>query len=313
MKGFFTQTACVLLEHPCSLDRLEEVLYPFQPEGRREANQSWHFSGPELVLPLSPEKNGSILVDVVSHPWPDDMGSPQTAPDLFAAWSMGYFGPFTYPGGLTRARQQCWHWEEGRSVAEKHRAFIRIRSTYALGAKDDDLVMPEDYDPLPELLRVTQIAASAARVEEALCYFNPNGETLQSADMVQESLEWLVSGGPPPLNLWSNVRLFNLEQMRGWSLMDSVGLGQVDVPDQEACFPGRKYEPSEVSGFLLNAGLYLMTNGPVIKNGDTMTGPGGKNWQATVMKAGLVAPPRETLRWFPADEKYPPALLRNDE
>lgn len=309
MKGFFTQTACILLERACTLKHLETALQSFEVVKRREENQDWHFSGPEIVVAFRPERNGHILVDIVSHPWPDDMGSPQAAPALFAAWSMGYFGPFTYPGGLMRAGQQCWHWEEGRTVSQRHQSFIRIRSSYSLGAKASDLVMPEDYDPVSELVRVTEIASVLAHMDGALCYFNPNGESLQSAVQVQEALDWFAGGGPPPLNLWSNIRLFNLDQTGGWSMMDTVGLGQVDAPDQEACFAARKYDLGEVSHFLLNAGLYLMTNGSVIKGGDTMNGPGNRNWQARMMKNGLLDPPRETLRWFPVDKDTPPAQL----
>jgi len=314
MKGFFTQTACVLLEHVCTLGQIETALQSFEVVKRNEGTKDWHFSGPEVAIAFRSEKNGYILVDVVDHPWPDDMGSPQNAPDLFAAWSMGYFGPFAYPGGLTRAGQQCWHWEEGRTISQRHRGFIRVRSSYSLGAKSDDLVMPEDYDSVAELMRVTEIASILAQMKESLCYFNPNGESLQSAAMVQEALDWFAEGGPPPLNIWSNVRLFNFEHTGGWSMMDTVGLGQVDVPDQEACFVTQRYDLGEVSQFLLNASLYLMTNGFVIKDGDTMNGPGNKNWQGRIwqgriMKNGLLDPPRETLRWFPLDKSSPPVQL----
>lgn len=311
MKGFFTQTACVLLAGECTLSQLEIALQSFEVVKKEEKAKDWHFSGPEIVVSFRPEQNGYILIDVVDQPWPDDMGSPQIDPDLFAAWSMGYFGPFTYPGGLGRARQQCWHWEEGNIASQRHQGFIRIRSTYSLGAKPNALVIPEDYDSLSEIMIVTEIAAALANMEGSLCYFNPNGESIQSAAMVRDALNWYTESGFPPLNLWSNIRLFNFEQSGGWSMMDTVGLGQIDVPDQEACFVTRKYELGEVSNFLINAGLYLLTNGSVIKDGDTMSGPGNKNWQVRIMKHGLLDPPRETLRWFPVDNSKPPDQLVN--
>ena len=93
MKGFFTQTACVLLECACTFRQLETALQSFEIVKCHEETQDWHFSGPNLMIAFRPQQNGYILADVVPHPWPDDMGSPQNAPDLFAAWSMGYFGP----------------------------------------------------------------------------------------------------------------------------------------------------------------------------------------------------------------------------
>ena len=41
---------------------------------------------------------------LVDAPWPDHMGDVEQEAELFAAWNMGWFGPFAYPKNLERAR-----------------------------------------------------------------------------------------------------------------------------------------------------------------------------------------------------------------
>jgi hypothetical protein len=299
----FTQCACVLLGGPVEQDELEDLLREHQPVRRIPEGDAWPLWGPSLVLPFRPEVNGCIAVDVVNRPWPDDMGDPKSDSVVFGAWSMGHFGPHTYPGGLTRAGQQNWGWEPGRTVAEKHRGFIRVRSSYVFGARDGFPVMPADYDPLPELRLVTNVAVELLGVRTALCYFNPNGEVLCDAAGVSERLRYADETELPPLNVWANVRLFKTES--GWLIMDSVGNAQLDLPDVEVCVPPDRYDLGQIDPFIRNVTHYLMLNGEVIRNGHTIDGPGETRWRALTRDDGLVSPPRRTLRFFPEDGSEP--------
>jgi hypothetical protein len=227
---------------------------------------------------------------------------------------MGHFGPFAYPGGLSRAAQQCWAWEPGKAIPDRHTAFIRIRSSYGFGAADDDPIMPQDYESLPELEFVTKLAAALLDLPSALCYFNPNGEILRDQDGLRESLNYGWAHELPPLDVWSNIRLFNVNAE--WSLMDTVGNAQLDIPDAEACFHAESYDFSDVDNFLRNVSLYVLRNGEVINSGDTMDGPGGIRWQATQFDNGICDPPRRVLRWLPTDGRSVPPEIRdagNDE
>lgn len=307
-KGMFTQGVCVLLDQPVSLDDVESALHEFEIRARHEANESWAFGGPTLIVPYRLESNGLVSVDTIDQCWPDDMGDPQEETMVFGAWSMGYFGPFAFPGSLDRAAQQCWSWEPGKMIPDQHKTFIRIRSSYAFGAKDDDPVIPNDYDPLPELEFVTKMATSLLDLTGALCYFNPNGEVLRNQDGMRESLNYGWANDLPPLDLWSNIRVFNVNDE--WSLMDTVGNSQLDVPDAEACFHSDSFDFNEVDNFLRNVSLYVLNNGEVINDGDTMDGPGEINWQCHSIEDGLCDPPRRVLRWLPKDDRpVPPEIL----
>ncbi|HZV03536.1 MAG TPA: DUF4261 domain-containing protein [Gemmataceae bacterium] len=248
-----------------------------------------------------------MAVDLVDQVWPDHMGDPKKDPITFGAWSMGFFGPFAFPGGLEMASQQCWAWQAGNSVASHHKGFIRIRSSYVYGAGEDAPVMPKDYAAIPELEFVTNVALTLLGLPEALCYFNPNGEVLRDRNGLRESLEFARSADLLPLDIWSNIRLFNIDS--DWLLMDTVGNRQLDLPDIEACFC-RGYACRDVDRFLRNVTWYLHQKGEIIEDGDTMDGPGGIRWQAKSYENGLAAPPRRVLGWLPMDEAEVPEKLR---
>src|SRR5262249_44266962 len=110
-----------------------------------------------------------------------------------------------------------------------------------------------------------------------------------------------------PLDLWCNVRLFNADA--DWSLMDTVGNHQLDLPDVEACFT-RGYDCGQADRFLRNVSWYLWQNGEVIKDGHTMDGPGEGRWQARNHENGLAEPPRRVLSWLPLDGTHAPDNLR---
>ena len=142
----------------------------------------------------------------------------------------------------------------------------------------------------------------------ALAYFNPNGEVLADEKLLRKSLEYHEQHELPPFDIWANVRVLNPN--KGWMIMDTVGMEQMDRPDFEACFPSKAYDLGEVSYFLRNSSLYLLKNGEIIKDKDTMNGPGGINWQAHHVEKELSAPPRRLIRWFPMDGSQAPQEMR---
>jgi hypothetical protein len=241
------------------------------------------------------------------------MGNPKTpgGQTLFAAWSMGFMGPMTWPGNLLRATQYAEAFGDKLAAegAKKHRAFVRVRSSYVLGAPGDAKVMPEDYQARPELEFVTSVAAALAAAPGALCYFNPGGETLYTAAELTRTIEEHRGDNLPPLPVWSMGRLSKLEDARPWMFADVIGMEQLDAQDHEACFRGDRHDAGDVFNFLRNTTNYVLENGSVIKDGHTTDGPGGV-WRAMELEEGLLPAPRPVLRWFPDDGSEPPASLR---
>ncbi len=306
-RGFFTQSACVLLAKPTSLDVITPLLSEFQIAKRIDEFKEIHFGGPSLIVAFRPEVNGYVNMDVREGTWPDHMGDPKVEPMLFGAWTMGHYGPFTFPGGFRRAQEQLWAWPEGKNVVARHTAAIHIRASYVFGADKDAKILPPDYDALAEMHFITRLAVALMKHPDALAYFNPNGEILADERMLLKSLDYHKQQELPPFDIWTNIRVLNPNN--GWMIMDTVGMEQLDRPDLEACFPAKKYELGEVSYFLRNCCLYLLKNGEVIKDQNTMNGPGGINWQAHHVEKELSAPPRRLIRWFPMDGSKPPSEM----
>lgn len=307
-RGIYTQTTCILLCEEVAWEQLRPALAEYTIRKEIAEGSDWPFGGPAYILDYRPDQNGYVAVDIVNRPWPDGMGDPKREATIFGAWTMGMFGPQTYPGGLERAMQQCWAWEQGKVLPARHSGFIRVRSSYAFGADENAPLWPDDYDAEQDLEFVTQVARALLALPQAQCYFNPGGEVLRDQAMVEESLEYGRDHELPPLELWSNVRLFNIDE--NWSLMDTVGNGQLDVVDIEAAFD-RRYDPGEVDGFLRNVTLYLLTNGAVIQDKDTMDGPGNIRWQARHFENGLCDPPRRVICFVPVDGTQSPEPVLN--
>lgn len=313
IKRFFTQSACILMDKAPSLDEVARYLTHFQIAGRKSAAQSWAFSEASIIVSFRPEVNGVVVIDVVNRPWPDGVGDAKQDTLVSTAWSMGSFGPFASPGNLERAVQHAWGWDKKKASAlvKRHTAFIRIRSSYIFGSKRRDSVVPDDYDVLDELSFVTEIALALSVIPGALCYFNPNGETLCEPSMLSRSVNSYLDGGSLPINIWTNRRIFWFTNELRWIFMDIIGMQQLDQVDLEACFRRDQYDLNNIAHFLLNVALYLLKQGPILKHGDTLNLEcGGYTWQVWHFESSLWEPHRPILRLFPLDgAQVPPALL----
>lgn len=310
-KGLFTQGMVVLLREPISISELEVCLKDFQISGRHESIED--DDSPEtLVLNYRPEVKGHLLVTPSISAWPDDMGDPDESPERFVAWSLGQFGPLAFPGCLERASEQSWGWEEGAEVARQHTSHVRFLISYVLGGEEDDddedvPLVPDDYDPMDEMKFLTRAVSTVLELPKAICYFNPGGEVLRDENGLRQGLNYAWNHDLPPLDMWTNVRLFRASD--SWALMDTVGNGQLDVPDLEAIYDSDKYEPSDVERFLRNASLYILNTKEDVDEGDTADGPGEVTWTAMECEEALSDPPRPTIRWVPEDGTEPPDEL----
>ena len=310
-KGSYTQGLAILLNSPRAIGSIQEQLSGYRVIKQiPDSDEPW-FRGPSVVVEYRPEVNGYISVDVVSSPWPDHMGDLKKEPMLFGAWVTGHFGPYAFPFGLKRAAEQSWRWNEAPSAVREHSAFMRLRMSYVFGGQPDAPVIPKDCNPEDELQFLTRMARALLNDQAAICYFNPSGEVLLQKAELDDSLKFHAEHDIPPLDLWSNIRLFRLNER--WLLMDSVGNWQLDTPDHEAAFPKDSFLPNDVDRFIRDMTLYVYKNGDVIKNGDTTDGPGNVRWQAKRFEDGVSSPPRSVLRWLPFGQKDIPDILLREK
>ncbi|UJR78231.1 DUF4261 domain-containing protein [Sandaracinus amylolyticus] len=312
--GMYTQCMCVLFDRAPTIDATAARLDRFTIVGERAAaggRDGWTLAGPAVVVAYRPEVNGHVLVDVVDRPWPDGMGAPNGPEEtLFSSWAMGAFGPSTFPGNLERAMQQAHTWPEARVIAPRHRAFVRVRTTYAIGARPETKVWPDDRDPLDELRFVTDVVRAVLGAPRALCAFNPSGETLVSAERLERLWERDRRGEAIPIDAWVNVRLFRPGRLgrEEWFLFDTVGLDQLGVRDHEGAVPESSSSFDHVPGVLWSFGSYDLAKRGAMRVGDTADDFAGAKWRAHAEGDALVQPPRPVLRWAPAALDVPAPL-----
>lgn len=315
-KGLYSQGMCVLLRQPVLIDELQRRLQGFELVGRHESMEDDQ-APVTLVYDFRPEVNGHLLVTPAEELWPDEMGDPDESPERFVAWSLGQYGPLAYPGCLQRAVEQAWGWEQAGEETKHQIGHVRLSISYVLGVEgmeqedeedEEDLpLLPSDYDPIGELQFLTRAVTAVLELPQAICYFNPGGEVLRDETGLRQGLNHAWSHDLPPLDMWTNVRLFRATEQ--WSLMDTVGNGQFDVPDLEAVYQVDKYPSGEVEGFLRSASLYLLNGNEEVEDGDTADGPGQIHWMALQCLDALSDPPRPTIRWIPQDGTEPPEEL----
>jgi hypothetical protein len=305
-KGFFSQGVVVFFSKPLEIAEIGDLLGgPAKVKTISEGMSAG--SGPALIVEFDPEKGGVAVVDLTNGLWPDAMGDPKEDPKTFAAWSMGQFGPFAYPGGLSRATDYAWNWERASDHLALQQSYVRIRISYVFGADEDTPVLPKDYDPRAELDYLTGLVQGLLKHPGAICYFNPNGEVLMTAEQLDASLQFHSENELPPLETWSNIRLYNVDET--WTLMDCVGNEQLDQPDHEAGFPRRDFSPDDVAAFLRNATMHMLSHDDEIVDGDTSNGPGDIAWEGYHATDPLSDPPRRVIRWLPTGLDELPEML----
>jgi hypothetical protein len=277
LKGYFSQTFVVLTNGEASLDDVECELKQFEIVKRTPAQEDWRFSGPGLIVAFRPEVNGYAAIDIVDHPWPDPMGDPKSDSTTFGAWTLGFFGSYTYPGGLERAGVHSWSWQPGRTIAQQHRGFIRIRVSYVFGADRSAPILPKEWDPINELQFVSRLTLALLNMPCAICYFNPNGEILRDQGSFRQFWSQAEQQGKLPLALWANIRFFSLNDTLGF--MDTIGNGQLGVEDVEVVYPKSQYEPGVIDYYLRNVTHYLreIRGRSMIRTGDEIDGPNETN------------------------------------
>src|SRR5215471_719040 len=92
-KGIISQGVCLLTDGRTTIADVRSTVERagFQVAREIEAQESWCFGGPAVLIPYRPEVKGAAAIDVVDRPWPDAMGDPKSDFTVFGAWSMGQF------------------------------------------------------------------------------------------------------------------------------------------------------------------------------------------------------------------------------
>jgi len=312
-----TQAAYVLLKQSPTPDQISASL---DPQGLAITK---HERGTDLLtaatasvvfeVPFQAENGSSVLIDVMNHRWVDTIDS--NDPVLFLSWHSGALGHFAYPGCLERAIHECRTWPEVDEAVKNHTALLRLRVSYKEESDLERRISAAGKQDLAfaEIVFLTKLLLVFASLPETLGYFLPGGEALVSREMLPLVWQQYMKNEPPrPFDLWiawMNRRLLRVPDEADWAVIDTIGLHQLEMNDLEACFQPVRYQPLQVANWLLDVASYLYTNGPIIQDGHTLTGPGGINWQAHSYESSLQFPPRSVLCLRPLDAATLPQRL----
>lgn len=311
MKGFFTQGIAVLLDKPVSLTGLKNLLpVEYRPEIMDEdENGEVNRKNIAVVLPDLPE--ALVILDVFDKPWPDHMGSPDTEPDLFSAWGMGYYGPFTFPGSFERAVHFAKTDHQSVEFAKNHNAFIRVKTTYPRN-NDTDPIVPQNYNPIKELMALTAFLQKLLDHLPASIYFNPAGELLLSKQQVDGIMDFCNKENTYHLSLWTNSRLYNWDD--DFMFMDSVGNEQFDLPDIEVIIPKEgEYDLTNVSNFINDISMHSIDSFINLEDEEMFEAFDGTKWEILSSEKSLTDPPRNTIRLYPEGIDVPSSLIPSED
>lgn len=152
---------------------------------------------------------------------------------------------------LQKVCQLAWYWQAACDTVRDHKAHFLV------------ILMGAEMDKLDAALLQTKIVASVIEESNAVAAYW--GVNLQPRDVFLKGSA-NMSRSQIPTILWINYRL-SREQSGNFTIssrgLENFGLMEIEAKD--APMPGR-----ELFDLILGTSYYLITKGPVIKDGDTI-------------------------------------------
>lgn len=176
--------------------------------------------------------------------------------------------------------QQTWDWEGVADVVAKcrHRGLIT-----------DLMATRLDRHSRLELMQKVVMALLTIVDCEAI-HWRPSKKIVNP----QAYLHNLTLADPDPFYGALNVRLFNIQNTNPPEfVMDTMGLAVLGLPDIQCHF--RDLAPPSIANLLFSLGYYLLENGDVINDGETVQGLTYDDRWACHHEVGLFAPERDVL------------------
>lgn len=171
---------------------------------------------------------------------------------------------------------QTWDWAEAQSALERCTGSILVTELLA------SLFPPQQrVDALMSVLRVL-----VEHTKPLAIHWPYSQRVTDPALFDPETLDGVI-----------NVRFFSVgtDAATGAEamVMDTLGLDLFELPDAQCHY--RDYSPAEVAALLFTTAVYVFTEGDVIDDGHTISGPRGDERFVCRHEDALVAPPRTVL------------------
>ena len=227
------------------------------------------------VQPLDPSEKDDLLAFV--HPdHPVELRDATVAAQILIAQTEQTITPLT----LQPALQQSWNFPQARDAVKGATASILFTDVMAAG-----------LDPQARLDVFTRSLLGFLELAP------PEAIHWRPSQQIVNPIAYLHAAKESPAALFFkgavNVRLFNIQGAAAETVMDTLGLAALGLPDLQCHF--RNLEPGDVARTLYNLSLYIFQQGDVIDDGHTVEGvQAGSKWRAQHEDA-LVEPKRVVL------------------
>lgn len=230
----------------------------------------------------------TVIVDVYDHRWLDFSGHEEGSQSSVYTHLEEHEHLLAPPWSLKRAVQQYRAADDANIAAANHGAYILLR-----------VPLQPEGQTIEAFQRLLDVASDVLKVKQADCIFNPRGETLGGRDRFGQMKQRYREEGLPPLELLANARFHEIGA--GWCMIDTVGLHQLDLPDQEIIFHPEHLPQEEAIHFARNLAMHFLVHRPHVTQGETASGPHETIWEAMPVTRGALPPHRKAIRWLPED------------
>jgi hypothetical protein len=285
-----TWMLAVLCSSPIAAEALSSLLGPAAE--RKEVRHQLPVRPTHSLLARS--EGITVIVDLYDHQWLDTSGRDEGPESAVYASVEEHEHLLAPPWSLKRAVQHYRAADDANIAAANHGAFVLLR-----------VPLQSESQTIEAFERLLDVAADVLKVEQASCIFNPRGETLGGRERFHEMKHRYRAEGLPPLELLANARFHEIGA--GWCMVDTVGLHQLDLPDQEIVFHPDRLEVEEAMHFARNLAMHLIQHRPHLVSGETAGGPHESIWEAMPLGRGALPPHRTAVRWLPEEREGMPS------
>lgn len=260
-----------------------ELLFQSKPVlNRKLVWESVRHYCPEVLL-AGEEDESATSVHLIHPDFPVEYADGSVPAQTLIASTDTTFLPEKYESAF----QQSWSFPEVRKVVATTKFSVLVTDLMASALEPKDRI----HLFLKALMGITE-ALPCTVIYWPLTEQFVEVQSLRSA--FARSVSSACSSGP------LNVRFFNISNSPGDMVMDTLGLGALGQTDLQCHFRGM--DPQAVARILLNTAVYLLENGDVIENGQTVQGRSPMEKWKCQYEDSLLKPSRVVLDLNPGGQ-----------
>ena len=168
--------------------------------------------------------------------------------------------------------RQTWDWEGAEAAVARAGAGVLVTELLVAG-----------WSPQDRVSALTRVVAALTSWSPPVAVSWPHSQKVSDPEtLAADDVDGIV-----------NVRFFTVAGDDEAMVLDTLGLHVFGLPDLQCHFRDR--DPGEIAGLLYATALYVFDSGDVIADGNTISGPDGKERYVCRRETSLLEPTRLVL------------------